>query len=54
MASGGVSLAAGVVIALDWPADSLWVLGLIMAVDLLLQGISLVMTGLALRPGKGQ
>jgi uncharacterized membrane protein HdeD (DUF308 family) len=46
--SGLVSIAAAVVIGLGWPLNTLWVLGLILAVDLLVQGFTLAFAGLAL------
>ncbi len=47
--SGVVTLLAGMVIAAGWPGNSLWVLGLILAIDLLFQGWTLLFLGLALR-----
>ncbi|WP_336966121.1 HdeD family acid-resistance protein [Sphingobium aquiterrae] len=49
LASGLVSLAAAVVIAIGWPVNALWMLGLILAIDLLFQGISLMLLGFTLR-----
>ncbi len=46
--SGGASLLAGLAIAAGWPENSVWVLGLLLALDLLLQGWTLIMVGLAL------
>lgn len=51
LAAGIVTLLAGLVIAIGWPVNSLWVLGLFLAVDLLFQGWSMVALGLALRRG---
>ncbi|NYT66129.1 HdeD family acid-resistance protein [Alcaligenaceae bacterium] len=47
--SGLVTFATGIVIAIGWPANSLWILGLLLGFDLLFQGWSLVFAGLALR-----
>lgn len=47
--SGFITLLAGVLIAAGWPGNSLWVLGLLLGFDLLFQGLSLLMLGLALR-----
>lgn len=47
--SAVVSLAAGLLIAINWPADSLWILGLVLAIDLLFQGWMLILLGLNLR-----
>lgn len=49
LGSGVLSMAAAAVIAMGWPVDTLWVLGLLLAVDLLVQGISLMFVGFALR-----
>ncbi len=49
MASGLVSLAAAVVIGSGWPVNALWVLGLVLAVDLMVQGFTLAFAGLSLR-----
>ncbi|MCY1305571.1 hypothetical protein D9M70_553850 [compost metagenome] len=46
MALGGlVTLAAGLIIAAGWPVNSLWILGLFLAVDLVMQGLSLIAFG---------
>lgn len=49
VAAGAVTLLAGIVIAAGWPVNSLWVLGLFLAVDLVFQGCSYVAFGLAVR-----
>ena len=49
--SGAVTLLAGIVIALGWPVNTLWVLGLILAVDLTMQGAALVAFGVGLKSG---
>ena len=46
---GIVTVAAGCVVALGWPVNSLWVLGLFLAVDLFCQGWTLVIFGLGVR-----
>lgn len=46
---GVVTLLAGLIILLGWPVNSLWVLGILLAVDLTFQGWSLVACGLALK-----
>lgn len=43
--AGGVTLLAGVVIAVGWPVNTLWVLGLFLAVDLIIQGWSCIAFG---------
>jgi len=47
--SGLLTLAVGILIAIGWPANSLMILGLLLGVDLLFQGWSLLFAGLALR-----
>jgi len=47
--AGVVTALAGLVIAMHWPVNSLWVLGLFLAVDLVFQGWSFIAFGLALR-----
>jgi len=47
--SGLLTLAVGILIAIGWPANSLMILGLLLGIDLLFQGWSLLFTGLALR-----
>ena len=49
VASGVVTALAGFVIALGWPVNSLWVLGLFLAFDLIFQGWTQVAFGLFLR-----
>lgn len=47
--SGIITLGIGLLIAIGWPDNSLWILGLLLGFDLLFQGWSLLFTGLALR-----
>lgn len=47
--SGVITALAGVVIALGWPVNSLWVLGLFLAVDLILQGWTMLAFGVGVR-----
>jgi uncharacterized membrane protein HdeD (DUF308 family) len=47
--SGAVTLLTGLLIAFGWPGNSVWVLGLILGIDLLIQGWTLLFIGLALR-----
>ncbi|CDM56792.1 MULTISPECIES: HdeD family acid-resistance protein [Rhizobium] len=49
LASGIITALAGVVIALGWPVNSLWILGLFLACDLLIQGWSMLAFGFAIR-----
>ncbi|MEZ2132570.1 MULTISPECIES: HdeD family acid-resistance protein [unclassified Sinorhizobium] len=46
---GVVTALAGFVIALGWPVNSLWVLGIFLAVDLVIQGWTLIAFGLGIR-----
>jgi uncharacterized membrane protein HdeD (DUF308 family) len=50
--SGAVGLLAGAVILSGWPATGLWVLGLVLALDLIMHGIWWLVFGFALRAGK--
>lgn len=47
--SGLLTLIVGLIIAGGWPDNSFWVLGIILGVDLLFQGWSVLLLGLALR-----
>ncbi|MBP0438603.1 HdeD family acid-resistance protein [Tianweitania sediminis] len=47
--SGAVTFLAGLVIAMGWPVNSLWVLGMFLALDLLFQGWAMIAFGLALK-----
>lgn len=49
LVSGLFGIAAGVVIALGWPLNAVWVLGLLLAVDLFVQGSAFVLIGVRLR-----
>lgn len=44
--SGAASIVAGAVIGMDWPENSLWIIGSMVGVDLVVQGITLAATGL--------
>lgn len=49
VAAGVVTTLAGLIIAAGWPVNSLWVLGLFLAIDLIFQGWTFIAFGLALR-----
>ncbi|MER2536614.1 MAG: HdeD family acid-resistance protein [Rhizobiaceae bacterium] len=49
VAAGIVTAVAGLIIALGWPVNSLWVLGIFLAIDLIFQGWTFIAFGLALR-----
>jgi uncharacterized membrane protein HdeD (DUF308 family) len=46
---GLVTLIAGLVIAAGWPVNSLWILGLVLAVDLVMQGLALIAFGVLVK-----
>ncbi len=50
--SGLITLAAGIIFIVDWPVNSLWLLGMVLAVDLTFQGIAAIMLGLNLNSSK--
>ena len=47
--SGVVTTLAGALIISGWPGNSVWILGLFLVVDLIVQGVSFVALGFALR-----
>ncbi|RNJ45920.1 hypothetical protein B5V01_11625 [Mesorhizobium erdmanii] len=47
--AGLISVLAGLIIAMGWPVNSLWVLGMFLAIDLIFQGWSFIAIGLALK-----
>jgi uncharacterized membrane protein HdeD (DUF308 family) len=49
IAAGVVTTLAGIVIAIHWPVNSLFILGLFLAFDLVFQGIGFIFYGFALR-----
>lgn len=49
ISTGVITLLLGLVIATGWPVDSLWVIGMFLAIDLLVQGWSYIAFGLTLR-----
>lgn len=51
--SGVLTLLVGILIAANWPGNSVWILGLLLAIDLLFQGWSALLLGLVLRQGRG-
>ena len=50
--SGALTLLVGLLIAANWPGNSVWILGLLLALDLLFQGWSALLLGLVLRQGR--
>ncbi len=49
VAGGVITLLAGLVIAIGWPVNSLWILGMFLAIDLIFQGWTFIAFGLALK-----
>ncbi|WP_426236748.1 HdeD family acid-resistance protein [Pararhizobium sp. DWP1-1-3] len=50
IALGGlVTLLAGLIIAAGWPVNSLWILGLFLAIDLVMQGLALIAFGVLVK-----
>jgi uncharacterized membrane protein HdeD (DUF308 family) len=49
VAGGVVTVIAGLIILSGWPINSLWILGLFLAIDLISQGISYIAFGLGLK-----
>ncbi|MFB9951488.1 HdeD family acid-resistance protein [Rhizobium puerariae] len=49
IAGGVVTVLAGLIIAAGWPVNSLWILGLFLAADLMIQGWTLIALALAAR-----
>jgi uncharacterized membrane protein HdeD (DUF308 family) len=47
--AGIISILLGLMIAMGWPVNSLWVLGIFLAIDLVFQGWSFIAIGLALK-----
>ncbi|MEW9834575.1 HdeD family acid-resistance protein [Mesorhizobium marinum] len=51
IAAALVTLLAGIVIAIGWPVNSIWVLGMFLAIDLIFQGWTCIALGFALKSG---
>lgn len=52
LSSAIMTLAAGIIFMVDWPVSSLRLLGMVLAVDLTFQGITMLMVGLNLYSSK--
>lgn len=50
VAAGVFTVLFGILIGVGWPINSVWLIGLILGVDLIFQGVAWVSFGLALRP----
>jgi uncharacterized membrane protein HdeD (DUF308 family) len=53
VATGVLTLLVGIVVYAAWPGNSLFLLGAILAIDLLIQGLGFISCGLALRARRG-
>jgi uncharacterized membrane protein HdeD (DUF308 family) len=49
VASGVITILAGIIFAAGWPANTLFLLGIVLAIDLIFQGVSSIGFGFALR-----
>lgn len=49
--NGIISLILGILIIMEWPASSFWVIGLFLGIDLLFAGWSIIMLSLFLKSG---
>lgn len=47
-----ITALCGIIIAIGWPVNSLWVLGMFLAIDMMFQGWTAVALGLALKSGE--
>ena len=47
-----ITLACGILIAVRWPINSVWVLGMFLAIDMIFQGWAAIALGFALKSGK--
>lgn len=52
MASGVLTTLVGIIFLLGWPVNSLWLLGVVLAIDLIFHGVSEILFGLALKAGR--
>jgi uncharacterized membrane protein HdeD (DUF308 family) len=52
LASGLISVGAAIVIGMGWPLNAVWVLGMLLAVDLLFQGTMLMFVGFSLKSAR--
>jgi uncharacterized membrane protein HdeD (DUF308 family) len=52
LASGVITTLAGIVVAFGWPVNTLELLGRVLAIDLIFQGVAAIAFGLALRAGR--
>lgn len=50
---GLITALAGIVIAIGWPVNSLWILGMFLAIDLVFQGWAMIALGFGLKTMRG-
>ncbi|MBX8783600.1 HdeD family acid-resistance protein [Ochrobactrum sp. GRS2] len=53
LAGGLITAVAGIVIAIGWPVNSLWILGMFLAIDLVFQGWAMIALGFGLKTMRG-
>lgn len=53
LCGGLITALAGLVIAMGWPVNSLWVLGMFLAIDLVFQGWAMIALGFGLKTIRG-
>ncbi len=51
IAAAVITALCGIVIAIGWPVNSVWVLGMFLAIDMIFQGWASIALGLALKSG---
>lgn len=51
-ASGLITLLAGIIFLIGWPVNSLWLLGIVLAVDLTFQGVAAIAFGFELKAAR--
>jgi uncharacterized membrane protein HdeD (DUF308 family) len=49
IASAVASMATALIIAIGWPVNSIWVLGLVLSIDLMFQGVALLTVGWSMK-----
>lgn len=47
-----ITMLAGIVIAIGWPVNSLWILGMFLAIDLVFQGWAMIALGFGLKTAR--
>jgi uncharacterized membrane protein HdeD (DUF308 family) len=49
LAAGTVTLLAGIIVLAGWPLNSLWLIGMLLAVDLAFHGVALAVFAIMLK-----